>query len=64
MGLQACKKLKKKIGNFDLIYSANTITHIKNLNNVFKSINLVLSENGVLILEGSIFARMFKEKYL
>ena len=48
---ELAKKLKKKIDNFDLIYSANTITHIKNLNNVFKSINLVLSENGVLILE-------------
>ena len=31
---------KKKISSFDLIYSANTITHIKNLDNVFKSINV------------------------
>ena len=36
---------------FDIIYSANTLTHIKNLNEVFKSINLVLDENGVLIIE-------------
>jgi len=41
----------KNHGNVDLIYSANTISHIKNLNDVFKSINLVLSKNGVLILE-------------
>ena len=45
------KKLKLKYGLFDIIYSANTITHIKNLNQVFKSINLVLDENGVLIIE-------------
>ena len=49
--LKLARKLKKKISSFDLIYSANTITHIKNLDNVFKSINVVLSENGVLILE-------------
>ena len=35
----------------DLIYSANTISHIKDLNDVFKSINIVLSTSGTLILE-------------
>ena len=35
----------------NLIYSANTLTHISNLNNVFRSIKYVLSENGVLIIE-------------
>jgi predicted TPR repeat methyltransferase len=35
----------------DLIYSANTLTHISNLNEVFKSINLILSDEGVLIIE-------------
>ena len=45
------KKISKKYGNFDLIYSANTITHIKNLDEVFKAINILLSENGLLIIE-------------
>ena len=44
-------KIKKKFQNVDLIYSANTITHISNLNDVFKSINLILSDEGVLIIE-------------
>ena len=35
------KKLVKKYQNVDLIYSANTITHIKNLDQVFKSILLI-----------------------
>ena len=48
---ELAKKLKKKYSEFDLIYSANTITHIKNLNEVFKSINLILSRDGVLIIE-------------
>jgi len=49
--LELAKYILKNHGNIDLIYSANTISHIKNLNDVFKSINLVLSKNGVLILE-------------
>ena len=44
-------KLKKRYKKIDLIYSANTLTHISNLNDVFSSINKVLSENGVLIIE-------------
>ena len=45
------KDILKKYQKIDLVYSANTISHIKDLDDVFKSINLVLSENGVLILE-------------
>ena len=45
------KKLKKKFDTFDLIYSANTLTHISNLSDVFKSINFLLAPKGVLIIE-------------
>jgi len=48
---KTAKFLKKKYNNFDLIFSANTISHIENLDNVFKNINLVLSEKGTLIIE-------------
>ena len=44
-------KILRKFGKFDLIYSANTISHIKDLDDVFKNINLVLNENGTLIIE-------------
>ncbi len=44
-------KILKNFGKFDLIYSANTISHIKNLNDVFKNINLVLADKGSLIIE-------------
>ena len=43
--------LKKKFGKFDIVFSANTLSHIKNLDNVFSSINFILKENGILILE-------------
>ena len=45
------KLITKNYGKVDLIYSANTISHIKNLDEVFSSINLALSTNGILILE-------------
>ncbi len=45
------KKIKRKFNFIDVIYSANTITHIENLDNVFKAITNVLSKNGVLIIE-------------
>jgi methylation protein EvaC len=44
-------KIKKKFKSVDMIYSANTLTHINDLKNVFTSINHLLSNNGVLIIE-------------
>ena len=43
------KKMNKK--KIDLIYSANTLSHITNLNSVFNSICHVMSEKGILIIE-------------
>ena len=48
------QKLAKKITKnkkADLIYSANTLSHIKNLDEIFKAVNIALSKNGILILE-------------
>ena len=47
-------KIKNEInkrGKVDLIYSANTISHIEDLDEVFKAINILLKDNGVIILE-------------
>ena len=49
------KKLAKKIiknnKKIDLIYSANTISHIPNLNEVFSAVSLALSKNGTFVFE-------------
>ena len=48
------QKKKKKITKekkVDLIYSANTLSHIENFNEIFKAINIALSQDGILILE-------------
>ena len=49
--IRLAKKIKSKIKNVDLIYSANTLSHINDLNSVFRSIAYVLSSDGILIIE-------------
>jgi len=49
--IKLAKKIKSKYQNIDLIYSANTLSHIANLDSVFKSISHLLSDKGILIIE-------------
>ena len=49
--ISTAKKILSKNGKVDLIYSANTISHIENLDEVFKSINIILNKNGIIIIE-------------
>ncbi len=49
--IKLAKKIKSKYRNVDLIYSANTLSHIANLDSVFKSISYLLSDEGILIIE-------------
>ena len=48
---QLSNKILGKHGKFDIIYSANTISHIHNLNETFKAIENSLDFNGIFILE-------------
>ena len=45
------EKIKKELGKVDVIYSANTVTHISDLKNVFYSIKKILNPNGIIIIE-------------
>ena len=54
-------KIKKKYGKFDIIFSANTITHIKNYDEVFNSVNNVLSDNGVFIIQDPSLLKLIKK---
>ena len=50
--LKLSKKLiKEKKGEIDLIFSANTISHIPNLEETFTGINNILSKDGVFVIE-------------
>ncbi len=58
----ASKIAKKK--KADIIYSANTLSHIENLSEVFKAINIALTDKGILILEDpSLFECLKKNAY-
>jgi len=62
------KKLAKKIikekGKFDIIYSANTISHIHNLKETFEAVEIALKDDGVFILEEpSLFETLKKVSY-
>ena len=55
-------KLAKKISKInkvDIIYSANTLSHIKNYSEIFNAINITLNENGILILEDPFIINRF-----
>ncbi len=45
------KLIKEKKGEIDLIFSANTISHIPDLKETFKGIYNILSKEGVLVIE-------------
>ncbi len=50
----------KKKGKIDLVYSANTISHIPNLNQVFKAIEVCLNKNGVFVFEDPYIGSVIK----
>jgi 2-polyprenyl-3-methyl-5-hydroxy-6-metoxy-1,4-benzoquinol methylase len=55
------KKIKYKYGKFDIIFSANTITHIKNYDEVFNAIKNVLDDNGLLIIQDPSLLELIKK---
>ncbi len=54
------KQILKKHGYLDLIYSANTISHIPNLKEVFKAISICLSQDGVFVFEDPYIGSVLK----
>lgn len=48
---RTAKKIIKMNGKVDLVYSANTISHIEDLDNVLKAVNIILNDDGILIIE-------------
>ena len=59
---KTAKKIVRQNGKIDVIYSANTISHIHNLNETFKAVNYTLSDNGVFILEDPSLVEVLKNK--
>ena len=55
------KKIVKKYGHADVIFSANTLAHVENLKDVLKGINLLLSKNGDLYIENIYLQSLLKK---
>jgi len=49
--LKLAGKLKKKYKTFNIIYSANTISHIHDLDETFKSVEILLGEKSIFIID-------------
>tara|TARA_B100000989_G_C19519742_1_gene463562 strand:- start:264 stop:1454 length:1191 start_codon:yes stop_codon:yes gene_type:complete len=54
------KKILKKHSKIDLIFSANTISHIPNLKETFEAIFNIISDNGVLVIEDPSLSSVIK----
>jgi len=56
------KKIMKHNKFFDVIYSANTISHIHNLDETFQAVKNSLNNNGIFILEDPSLAEVLKNR--
>jgi predicted TPR repeat methyltransferase len=56
------KKIMKHNKYFDVIYSANTISHIHNLDETFQAVKNSLDNNGIFILEDPSLAEVLKNR--
>jgi methylation protein EvaC len=54
------QKIKSEWGNMDLIYSANCICHIQDLDDCFSAVANLLSEDGVFVFEDPSLLRMLE----
>lgn len=49
--IKTAKKIDKKFGKFNFILARNVIAHVKNPNEIFKGVHLLLEKNGIFIVE-------------
>jgi SAM-dependent methyltransferase len=45
------RKIKKKYGTFDAIFASNVLAHIDDIAGVYRGIDALLAENGILVIE-------------
>jgi SAM-dependent methyltransferase len=60
--MKLSKKITRQNKLFDVIYSANTVSHIHDLNETFEAINNSLNDNGIFILEDPSLVEVLKNK--
>ena len=60
MGYKLVRKIKNETGKKDLVYSANCMCHIPDIQNAFLGVSNILSDNGVFIFEDPSLYEMIK----
>ena len=58
---KTAKKILKKYGKADIIFSSNTLAHIENMHEVYKGIENLLKNNGILVFENHYLRNLIKE---
>ena len=59
--LENAGKLKNFIGNTDVICASNVICHVPDLDNLIKSVDMLLSKNGTFVFEEPYLGSMFEK---
>ena len=55
------KNIVKQHGQADIIFSANTLAHVENLNDVLKGVDILLSKDGELYIENIYLHALIKK---
>jgi methylation protein EvaC len=58
--MELAKEIVKNDGKQDLIYSANTMTHIHEVDKAFEAVNECLSDDGVFVIDGPALQNILK----
>lgn len=58
---KTAKKIIKKYGKADVIFSSNTLAHIEDMHEVYKGIENLLKDDGILVFENHYLGNLIKE---
>tara|TARA_X000000950_G_scaffold116322_1_gene146054 strand:- start:4540 stop:5775 length:1236 start_codon:yes stop_codon:yes gene_type:complete len=62
LDIKVAKRIVSKYGNAKLVTSTNSFPHIQNLHNFMNSVNELLSDDGVFVLEAHYLVDLFEQK--
>ena len=61
--LDFAKKILRKHGQADVIFSSNTLAHVENINQILKGISLLLKQNGTLYVQNIYLYDLIEKVY-
>ncbi len=58
---KTAKTIVKKYGHADIIFSSNTLAHIEDMHEVYKGINFLLKDDGMLVFENHYLGNLISQ---